>query len=314
MKVLVPKAYKGSLPKIDDAEIVIIDGSQPVADEHLDAEVLVAWGQSNEVLKDSAQRLTRLRLVQAFLAGPDPVVAAGFAPEVPIASGVGLHDGPVAEHALGMILALLRNFPLAVQNAVRHVWAVGHDGAMKLRANDGRITTLDGAKVTIWGYGSIGSTLAPLVRALGADVTGVARTAGERDGVRVVDDSGLADVLAETDVLVMILPNHPSTANAMDAERFAQLKEGAVLVNVGRGSTVDEDALVEALESGRLAGAALDVTATEPLPADSPLWDQPTLLITPHVAGGRPQHADELLAHNIEAVRTGGEVRNLVGR
>lgn len=314
MKVLVPKAYKGRLPKIDDAEMVIIDGSQPVADEHLDAEVLVAWGQSNEVLKDSAQRLTKLRLVQAFLAGPDPVVAAGFAPEVPIASGVGLHDGPVAEHALGMILALLRNFPLAVQNAVRHVWAVGHDGAMKLRANDGRITTLDGAKVTIWGYGSIGSTLAPLVRALGADVTGVARTAGERDGVRVVDDSGLADVLAETDVLVMILPNHPSTANAMDAERFAQLKEGAVLVNVGRGSTVDEDALVEALESGRLAGAALDVTATEPLPADSPLWDQPTLLITPHVAGGRPQHADELLAHNIEAVRTGGEVRNLVRR
>ena len=226
MKVLVPKAYKGSLPKIDDAEIVIIDGSQPVADEHLDAEVLVAWGQPNEVLKDSAQRLTRLRLVQAFLAGPDPVVAAGFDPEVPIASGVGLHDGPVAEHALGMILALLRNFPLAVQNAVRHVWAVGHDGAMKLRANDGRVTTLAGANVTIWGYGSIGSTLAPLVRALGADVTGVARTAGERDGVRVVDDSGLADVLAETDVLVMILPNHPSTANAMDAERFAQLKEG----------------------------------------------------------------------------------------
>ena len=314
MKVLVPKAYKGRLPKIDDAEIVIIDGSQPVADEHLDAEVLVAWGQSNEVLKDSAQRLTRLRLVQAFLAGPDPVVAAGFAPEVPIASGVGLHDGPVAEHALGMILALLRNFPLAVQNAVRHVWAVGHDGVMKLRANDGRITTLDGANVTIWGYGSIGSTLAPLVRALGADVTGVARTAGERDGVRVVDDSGLADVLAETDVLVMILPNHPSTANAMDAERFAQLKEGAVLVNVGRGSTVDEDALVEALESGRLAGAALDVTAMEPLPAESPLWGQPTLLITPHVAGGRPQHADELLAHNIEAVRTGGEVRNLVRR
>ena len=81
MKVLVPKAYKGSLPKIDDAEIVIIDGSQPVADEHLDAEVLVAWGQPNEVLKDSAQRLTRLRLVQAFLAGPDPVVAAGFDPE-----------------------------------------------------------------------------------------------------------------------------------------------------------------------------------------------------------------------------------------
>nr|WP_269452030.1 NAD(P)-dependent oxidoreductase [Tessaracoccus coleopterorum] len=86
--------------------------------------------------------------------------------------------------------------------------------------------------------------------------------------------------MADTDVLVMILPNHPSTAGAMNAERFAELKPGAVLVNVGRGSTVDEDALVAALESGRLAAAAIDVTATEPLPADSPLWDQPNLLIT----------------------------------
>lgn len=314
MKVLVPRAYRGRLPQVDDAEFVIIDQRLPVPDEHLDAEVLVAWGQSPAVLRDSAQRLTRLRLVQAFLAGPDPVVAAGFAPEVPISSGVGLHDGPVAEHALGLILALLRNLPLAVRNAQRHVWDVKHAGAMKLRADDGRVTTLDGANVTIWGYGSIGSTLAPHLQAFGAAVTGAARTTGVRGGVPVVDDDGLADALASTDVLVMILPTHPSTAGAMNAQRFAQLKEGAVLVNVGRGNTVDEKALLEALASGRLAAAAIDVTATEPLPADSPLWDVENLLITPHIAGGRPQNADRLLAHNIEAVRTGGEIRNLVPR
>ncbi|SHJ52681.1 Phosphoglycerate dehydrogenase [Tessaracoccus bendigoensis DSM 12906] len=312
MKVLVPKAYRGKLPKIDDAEIVIIDQRVPVPKEHLDAEVLVAWGQPPEVLRDSAERLTKLRLVQAFLAGPDPVVAAGFAQEVPISSGVGLHDGPVAEHALALILALLRHLPLAVQNAERHVWDVKHAGSMKERADDGRVTTLDGANVTIWGYGSIGSTLAPHISLLGGNVTGAARTAGVRGGVTVVDDAGLADVLAETDVLVMILPTHPSTAKAMDAQRFAQLKEGAVLVNVGRGNTVDEKALVAALESGRLAGAAIDVTEVEPLPAGSPLWDLPNLLITPHIAGGRPQNADKLLAHNIAAVRAGGEVRNLV--
>lgn len=314
MVVLVPKAYRGKLPTIDGVEFVIIDPSVPVPEEYVDAEVLVAWGQPADVLRDSAERMKSLRLVQAFLAGPDPVVAAGFPVDVPIATGVGLHDGPVSEHALAMILALLRNFPLALENQKRHVWDPKLAGAMKLRADDGRVTTLSDANVTIWGYGSIGSTLEPLLTSLGAHVTGVARTAGERDGVPVVDEAGLAEVLADTDVLVMILPHHPTTANAMNAERFAQLKPGAVLVNVGRGSTIDEAALVEALTSGRLAGAAIDVTATEPLPVDSPLWEQPTLLITPHVAGGRPQNGDRLLAENIEAIRTGGEIRNLVRR
>lgn len=314
MKVLVPKAYRGALPEIDDVEFVIIDQSVPIQQGDLDAEVLVAWGQPADVLRDSASRMQNLRLVQAFLAGPDPVVAAGFDPAVPISSGVGLHDGPVAEHALGMMLALVRNFPLAMHNQLRHVWDQKLAGAMKLRADDGRVTTLVDANVTIWGYGSIGSALAPHLTALGARVTGVARTAGERGGIGVVDDAGLGAVLADTDILVMILPNHPATAKALDADRLAQLKPGALLVNVGRGSTVDEEALNAALSSGRLAGAAIDVAATEPLPAASPLWDQPSLLITPHVAGGRPQHADELLAHNIEAIRTGGPVRNLVTR
>lgn len=314
MKVLVPRAYRGKVPVVDGVEFVTIDHSVPVPEEHVDADVLVAWGQPADVLRDSADRLTNLKLVQAFLAGPDPVVAAGFPVEVPIATGVGLHDGPVSEHALGMILALMRHLPLALQNQEQHYWDPKLAGAMKLRADDGRVTTLNDANVTIWGYGSIGSTLAPLLQSLGAKVTGAARTAGERGGVTVVDYEGLADVLADTDVLVMILPHHPTTANAMNAERFAQLKPGALLVNVGRGSTVDESALVDALRSGHLAGAAIDVTATEPLPSESPLWDEKNLLITPHVAGGRPQNGDKLLAQNIDAIRTGGAIRNLVRR
>lgn len=314
MKVLVPQAYRGALPEMDGVEFITIDHRVPVPEQHLDADVLVAWGQSAEVLRDSAQRLGSLKLVQAFLAGPDPVVAAGFPADVPIASGVGLHDGPVAEHALGMALALVRNFPLAIHNQTRHSWDPRLAGAMKLRADDGRVTTLLDANVTIWGYGSIGSTLAKQLMALGAKVTGVARTAGERAGVPVIDESQLADVLAETDLLVMILPNHPSTAKALNAERLEQLRAGALLINVGRGSTVDESALAAALASGRLAGAAIDVAASEPLPSDSPLWEQQSLLITPHVAGGRPQHADVLLAENIEALRTGAQLRNLVVR
>lgn len=312
--VLVPRAYKGPLPALDGVEFAVIDHRVPVPAEYLDAEVLVAWGQSPSVLADSARRLPRLRLVQGFMAGPDTVVAAGFGPEVAISSGVGLHDGPVTEHALALTLALVRHLPLAVQNGAEGVWDPRHAGSMKLRADDGRVTTLDGANVTIWGYGSIGSTLASHLRLLGANVTGVARSAGERGGVPVVEEGGLADVLGATDVLIMILPNHASTDAALNAERLAQLKEGALVVNVGRGSTVDEAALAAALGSGRLAGAALDVTQVEPLPKSSPLWGIPTLLLTPHIAGGRPQQADKLLAHNVEALRTGGEIRNLLAR
>ncbi len=184
MKVLVPDAYKGALPVIEGVEIVVVPTREPVAEEHLDAEVLVAWGQPAGVLRDAAERLAELRLVQGFQAGPDVVVGAGFDPRVPICSGVGLHDGPVAEHALGLTLALLRNLPLALARQAERQWDGRLGGTLRPRAYDGRVTTLDGANVTIWGFGSIGSTLAPLLTALGARVTGVARSAGSATATR----------------------------------------------------------------------------------------------------------------------------------
>jgi phosphoglycerate dehydrogenase-like enzyme len=112
----------------------------------------------------------------------------------------------------------------------------------------------------------------------------------------------------------MILPSTPATTGALDAARLAALPAHAHVVNVGRGSTVDEPALVAALAEGRIAGAALDVTDTEPLPADSPLWDAPNLVLTPHAAGGRPVGADELIAHNVAALLSGRALRNVVER
>jgi phosphoglycerate dehydrogenase-like enzyme len=314
MKVLVPDTYKGALPVIEGVEIVVVPAREPVPEEHVDAEVLVAWGQPAAVLRDAAERLTDLRLVQGFQAGPDVVLAAGFDPRVPICSGVGLHDGPVAEHALGLTLALLRHLPLALHRQAERQWDGRLGGTLRPRAYDGRVTSLDGANVVIWGFGSIASTLAPLLTALGARVTGVARSAGERSGDLVVDESGLDELLPDTDVLVMILPHSNATSAALNAARLAKLKQGALLVNVGRGTTVDEEALVAALESGRLAGAALDVTAVEPLPADSPIWGAPNVILTPHTAGGRPRGADRLLASQIAALRTDRPLRNLIAR
>jgi phosphoglycerate dehydrogenase-like enzyme len=143
------------------------------------------------------------------------------------------------------------------------------------------------------------------------------RHRAQRGGAVRLPGGGRGDLPAElgrTDVLVVILPSTPDTANALDGDRLAALPSHAYVVNVGRGATVDESALVAALVDGRIAGAALDVTAVEPLPADSPLWEAPHLVLTPHAAGGRPVGADGLLSHNLAALLEGEELRNVVER
>ncbi len=143
-------------------------------------------------------------------------------------------------------------------------------------------------------------------------MTGVARRALKEGHVTVIDESHVLDQLAQTDVLIMILPSTPATRGALDADTLAALPAHAWVVNVGRGDAVDEQALMDALRSGRIAGAALDVTSIEPLPADSPLWDTPNLIITPYAAGGRPLGALDLLAENLNALLTGRPLHNVV--
>ncbi|RMB62383.1 NAD(P)-dependent oxidoreductase [Tessaracoccus antarcticus] len=309
MKVLLPDTIDLD-PRLPDGVVgVRYDHRSPIPDEHTDAEVLVDWGRGSRSLADDAARLPRLKLVQALSAGADAALAAPFDKSVAICSGVGLHDGPVTEHALALILALLRRLPACFEAQKRHEWA-GELGGMQTQLTPDHITSLLGADVLIWGFGSIGQTLAPLLTALGAHVRGVARSAGTRAGFDVVTEAELEKELPRTDLLVMILPGTPDTVNALNAERLALMSQRALVVNVGRGSTVDEDALCSALTSGGIAGAALDVTAKEPLPADSALWDTPHLIVTPHAAGGRPVGAAELIVANVEALRAGGELRN----
>jgi phosphoglycerate dehydrogenase-like enzyme len=313
MKLLLPNSLPLSPALPDGVEAVRYDVSTPVPDEHLDAEAMVVWGSSGDALTAVAGRMPALRWVQALAAGPDAVLAAGFPPEVVITSGTGLHDRPVTEHALALVLSLVRRLPAAARAQAGHRWA-GELGGLQPLHPDGTVTTLLGARVLVWGFGSIGQRLAPLLRALGAQVRGVARSAGERSGFPVVPEEDLEDELARADVLVMVLPATEGTRHALDAGRLAVLPAHALVVNVGRGSTVDEEALVDALSEGRIAAAALDVTAVEPLPAESPLWDAPNLVLTPHAAGGRPVGADELISANLAALLAGGELRNVVAR
>lgn len=306
-KVLLPDTMPLDPALPEGWEAAVVDARQPIPPEHADAEALVVWGASRAHLASAVTGLPDLRLVQSLSAGVDDIVAAGFGPRVAIAAGVGLHNVTVAEHTVALLLALVRRLPDCLASQAHHVWSRELGGLQPLRP-DGRLTTLLDARVTIWGFGSIGQTLAPILTALGAEVTGVARSAGQRAGFPVVADGDLPALLPETDVLIGILPATEATARAIDAPVLATLPRHALVVNVGRGATLDQRALADALTSGGIGGAALDVTTPEPLPADSSLWDAPNLIITPHAAGGRPVGADERIARNLAALDSGGTI------
>ena len=159
---------------------------------------------------------------------------------------------------------------------------------------------------------ALAAAVAPLLAALGARVTGIAQSGGTRHGFPVVTADDLPTLLPSADLLINILPALESTSRIVDAAVLALLPAHAWLINVGRGSTVDEAALLTALRDGRLAGAALDVFETEPLPPGSGLWDEPNVLITPHAAGGRPLGAADRIRSNYEALLAGRPLSHVV--
>ena len=313
MKILLPDTIELDPALPEGWEPVTVDAHAEIPAEHHDADVLVLWGPSRTHLASAVESLTRLQLVQSLSAGVEGVVAAGFAEQVPIATGAGLHSKTVSEHATALLLTLLRRLPEAHQAQSRHEWSAELGGLQPLHPK-GRLTTLIGARVLIWGFGQIGQTLAPTLQGLGATVRGAARSAGERSGFQVIADEDVPAALPEVDVLINILPATEATRQIIGREVLAALPDHAVLINVGRGATVDQQALREALEAGTLGSAGIDVTDPEPLPEGDPLWDAPRLLITPHAAGGRPVDADQRISENVRALVEGTEIAHVAAR
>jgi phosphoglycerate dehydrogenase-like enzyme len=218
------------------------------------------------------QEMPGLRVVQALSAGMDWLMPH-VPPGVMACRAVGVHDGPVSEWVVAAILNMRRGFPEFVENQRLARW--DRSSAERWSFDD-----LEGQTALILGYGSIGRVAGERLTALGMRIVGVARHA--RDGARPVSD--LPRLLADADVVVDLLPLTPGTDKFVNADFLARMKTGSLFVNAGRGSTVDTDALVDALHTGKIS-AALDVTEPEPLPADHPLWQAPNVLITPHLAG-----------------------------
>jgi D-2-hydroxyacid dehydrogenase (NADP+) len=193
----------------------------------------------------------------------------------------GIFSVPMAEHTMGLLIALARNFPDSIRYQDNSCW-----GQQDLWDKPQRLTELNGQLLLIVGYGSIGRELARRAQAFDIRVWGVTRS-GRGDPTyveKIVPVAQLDEVLPKADYVVIAAPETRETAHLMDTARIAKMKRGARLINVGRGSLLEESALVRALASGALAGAAVDVTGTEPLPPDSPLWEAPNLFITPHTS------------------------------
>lgn len=314
MKLLYPTSLALDVKSLEgfSVDLVSYDTKQHIPDNHLDAEGLVTWTNTADNLKHAAQNMKNLKWIQSLAAGPNDVLNAGFdASKITVCTGSGLHDHTVAEHTLGMLLASARKFHEMRDYQTQGKWP-GHLGGPQPDRPAGAFTTLRDAKVTVWGFGNIAKTLTPWLTALGAQVRGIARNSGVRNGVEVYGEDKMPELLRDTDALVMILPGSDSTKHALNAERLKQLPKHAWVVNVGRGTTIDEAALDKALTQGEIGGAALDVFETEPLPESSPLYKQKNVILSPHAAGGRPQGAEALIADNLRRYRAGQQLRNVI--
>ena len=225
-----------------------------------------------------------------------------------LASAVGAYGQAVSEHMFAMVLALIKRLHTYRDDERAHEWT-----------DRGNVTTLAGARVLVLGCGDIGSHFARLCRAFGAHVSGVRRHADSvPDGfedVHTMDE--LPELLPASDVVISFLPSAEGTRGLVDAAFLDACKPGAFFANGGRGDLVVQEDLIAALESGHIAGAALDVTAPEPLPADHPLWDAPNCFITPHVAGQFHLYTvldniARIAAENLRHLAAGEPLRNAV--
>ena len=265
-------------------DVVLFSEAEPIPAEHRDAEGLVLWGGGGsgraDILSAMPGYLTRLRWIQTLAAGPDNVLAAGFPTSVAITSGRHFHDRTVAEHAAALALGCVRSLPTAVRAADRHEWEPTLGGAHPIHDPE-RATTLYRARTLVWGFGAIGLATARLLTAFGANVRGVARSAGERAGFEVIAVADVDAVLPDTDLLVMVLPSTSQTTGALSAERLALLPRRAVVINVGRGTTVDQAALETALRNGTISAAGIDVTDPERCPRTRPCGTPPTCCSLP---------------------------------
>jgi phosphoglycerate dehydrogenase-like enzyme len=265
------------------------------------AEVYIGAGVPREILLAAG---AALRWAHSTTAG----IASFLYPEmvesdVLFTNSAGIHAAPMAETVMGMILYFARGLDIAVHAQARREWE-----QTVYNQAESPVREIAGAELVVLGYGGVGREVGARAEPLGMGITALRSDTTKAE---------LQRALRRADYLVVAAPDTPRTRNMIGAAELALLRRSAVLINVARGSLVDEDALVAALESGKLRGAGLDVFASEPLAADSPLWRLPNVLITPHVSAVSRRFWDRqllLILDNLARYRNGLPLRNLVDK
>ena len=255
-----------------------------------------------------------LRWVQSPAVGVGTLLYSEMiASAVVITNARGIRARAMAEHVLGVTIALARQLPAVLRFQVAHHW--GQD----VLEGSGRIRTLNGLRMGIVGLGSIGLEVARLAAPFGLRISAIRRRAGPApEGVEeVLPPDRLHDVLARSDVVVLAAPLTGATHCLIGRGEVAVMKPGAWLVNIGRGRLVDDAAIVEALQTGHLGGAALDVFTHEPLDSGSPYWDLPNVIVTPHISGALEDYWVPLVAlfsENLRRFEAGQPLLNVVDK
>ena len=240
------------------------------------AEVLLGWNFRADDLRGAWAHAKRLRWIHWTGAGVDALLFPELvASDVVVTNARGAFDRPMAEYVLGLVLAMAKGFPATLAAQAERRW--------HYRTAD----RVEGRRALVVGVGSIGRAIARMLRAAGFAVSGVGRRAraADDDFDEVLGNDALDAALGDADYVVLVTPLTQATRGLFDARRFACMKPTARFVNVGRGALIDEQALLDALRGERIAGAALDVFQHEPLPPESPLWDAPNLIVSPHMSG-----------------------------
>lgn len=266
-----------------------------------ETEILLSWG----LPAGYYGKAPGLRWVQSIGAGVDDLLRdSSLRPAIALTRVTGLFGPQIAEYVMAHLLATAQDLRRAYAAQSRRAWEQWEPALLRGRC------------LGVAGLGEIGRTIAERARAFGMDVVGLRRGEGPSPGVeRTYGFARMDEFLPLADYIVISLPLTPETRHLFGGPQFSRMKHGAWLVNVGRGPVVDTAALIDALRSGHLGGAILDVIETEPLPADSPLWAMPNVTITPHISGlSDPAYVSDFFCDNARRFADGLSLRGLVDR
>jgi len=290
-------------------KVVHLPSYERVVSELPDTDILVGYS----LRRDQFAQAKKLKWIHSTAAGVGQLMHPELRQsDVLLTNASGIHAVPMSEHILGMIIALARRFPDAMRYQAQSHWA-----QQEIWDGKPRPLELSGRVLLIVGFGSTGRELARRIQPLGMKIWGVTRSGGgdAQLAERILPVTELANALPQADFVVLAAPETPETRQMIGAKEFARMKSTAYLINVARGTLVDEVALAAALRARTIAGAAIDVAEEEPLPASSPLWKLDNILITPHVSAATERMWErqmQLLMENLERWFTGRDLMNRV--